>query len=75
MHGQLFWPFYDDMFTSGIPADHVMIFGAFEQATESGVRIREMWGEREAKSEWMGWKRGLLVQFCEKSGLGLDLLF
>jgi hypothetical protein len=29
--GQLLWSFYDDMLARRIPADHMMVFGAFQK--------------------------------------------
>ena len=31
MKGELFWLFYDDVFPSWIPPNHVMVFGTFEK--------------------------------------------
>lgn len=36
MEGKLFWPLNDDMFAGGVPANHVVVLGAFEEAVESG---------------------------------------
>jgi len=35
MESQLLWPFYDDVFACGIPADHVMVFWAFKETIDT----------------------------------------
>jgi hypothetical protein len=39
MEGELLWSFYDDVFTLGIPADHVVIFRALEETVRT-ERVR-----------------------------------
>jgi hypothetical protein len=38
---ELFWPFNDDMFTSWIPANHVVVFGTLKKAVDDSEIIKE----------------------------------
>ena len=38
---ELFWPFNNDMFTSWIPTNHVVVFGTLEKAVDISEIIQE----------------------------------
>ena len=47
MEGELFWLFYDDVFSSWIPPNHVVIFWTFKKTAKRKFRL----GKHEQRTE------------------------
>ncbi len=49
VEGELFWPLDDDVLAGGVPADHVVVLGAFE---ETWVLMSGERGEEDASNTY-----------------------
>ena len=54
MEGELFWLFYDDVFSSWIPPNHVVIFWTFKKTAKHKFRL----GKHEQRTEVREARRG-----------------
>lgn len=71
MEGELFWLFYDDVFSSWIPPNHMMVFRTFKKTGAKEVKIeraRHKNGGAGAQEDCY-----LRVEFCKEGSLGLRM--